>query len=84
MAKMKLSHLLAKVPSAEINILNISFELHDQLGWAIIEGELVVGGDSIETAINITIPVQVSMQEVSSWFDVVKVEGPARRRRKLK
>ena len=81
---MKLSHLLAKVPSAEMNILNTSFELHAQLGWAIIEGELVVGGDSIETAINITIPVQVSMQEVSSWFDVVKVDGPARRRRKIK
>lgn len=84
MAKMKLSHLLAKVPAAEINIMNISFELHDQLGWAIIEGELVVGNDSTETAISITIPVQVSMQEVLSWFDVVKVDGPARRRRKLK
>ena len=84
MANMKLSHLLAKVPAAEINILNISFELHDQLGWAIVEGELVVGPDSTETAINITIPVQVSLKEVSSWFDVVKVEAKPRRRRPLK
>ena len=80
MAKMKLSHLLAKVPAAEINIINISFELHDELGWAIIEGELVVGADSTETAINITIPVQVTPKEVSSWFDVVKVDSPRRRR----
>ena len=81
MAKMKLSHLLAKVPAAEINIINISFELHDQLGWAIIEGELVVGGDSTETAINITIPVQLSSKELGALFDVVKVEGATRRRR---
>jgi len=81
MAKMKLSHLLAKVPAAEINIINISFELHDQLGWAIIEGELVVGNDSTETAINITIPVQLTVKELSALFDVVKVEGAPRRRR---
>ena len=81
---MKLGHLLAKVPAAEIKILNISFELHDQLGWAIIEGELVVGADSTETAINITIPVQVSLKEVVGWFDVVKIAGSSRRRRTLK
>ena len=81
MAKMKLSHLLAKVPAAEIDIINISFELHDQLGWAIIEGELVVGGDSTETAVNITIPVQLTSKELSALFDVVKVEGNTRRRR---
>lgn len=80
----KLGQVLAKVPAAELKVLSISFELYDQLGWAIIEGELVVGKDSTETAINVTIPVQVTSKEVSSWFDVVRVDAPARRRRNLK
>jgi|3_EtaG_2_1085321.scaffolds.fasta_scaffold336333_2 hypothetical protein len=80
MAKMKLSHLLAKVPAAEVNITNISFELHDLLGWAIVECELVLGGGNSETGITLTIPVQVSTKEVAEWFDVVKVLGNSRRK----
>ena len=81
MAKIKLSHLLAKVPAAEVSITNISFELHGLLGWVIVECELVVGEETTESAISLTIPVQVSLKEVSSWFNVVKVEGNTRRRR---
>jgi len=81
MAKMKLSHLLAKVPAAEVNIINISFELHDLLGWVIVECELLMGDGSSESAITLTIPVQVSLKELNSWFDVVKVAGNTRRRR---
>jgi len=81
MAKMKLSHLLAKVPAAEVNITNISFELHELLGWAIVECELVMGDGGSESTITLTIPVQVSLKELNSWFDVVKVEGNTRRRR---
>ena len=81
MAKMKLSHLLAKVPAAEVNITNISFEMHELLGWAIVECELIVGEDSTESAISLTIPVQVSLKEIASWFNVVKVAGNTRRRR---
>ena len=81
MAKIKLSHLLAKVPAAEVNITNISFELHELLGWAIVECELVMADGGSENTITLTIPVQVSLKEVSSWFDVVRVEGNTRRRR---
>ena len=81
MSKIKLSQLLAKVPAAEVNITNISFELHSQLGWALVEGELVVGNDEVESAISITIPVMVTNKELSSLFNVVKVAGSPRRRR---
>lgn len=80
MAKMKLSHLLAKVPAAEVNIINISFELHELLGWAIVECELVMGDGKAESSLTLTIPVQVSLSELNSWFDVVKVAGGNRRR----
>ena len=82
MAKMKLSHLLAKVPAAEVTITNISFELHDLLGWAIVECELVLGEGGSESAITLTIPVQVSIKEVAGWFDVVKLDGNSRLRRR--
>ena len=82
MAKMKLSHLLAKVPAAEVTITNISFELHNLLGWAIVECELVMGDGGSENAITLTIPVQVSIKEVAGWFDVVKLEGNSRPRRR--
>ena len=84
MAKMKLSHLLAKVPAAEVTITNISFELHELLGWAIVECELVMGDGDTESCINLTIPVQVSLKEVASWFDVVKVDRNLRRRKPTK
>jgi len=81
MASIKLGHLLAKVPAAEVTIVNISFELYDLLGWAIVECELVMGDGDSESAVTLTIPVQVSPKEVSGWFDVVKVQGNTRRRR---
>ena len=81
MAKIKLSHLLAKVPAAEVKITNISFELHELLGWVIIECELLMGDGDTESAISLTLPVQVTLKEVSSWFNVVKIEGNTRRRR---
>lgn len=80
MAKMKLSHLLAKVPAAEVNITNISFELYDLLGWAIVECELVMGDGEAESSVTLTLPVHVSPKELHSWFDVVKVDGNTRRR----
>lgn len=79
----KFSNLLAKVPAAEFSITNISFELYDQLGWALVEGELCVGPNATETAISITIPIQVAPDEIQALFNVVKVES-ARRRRSLK
>lgn len=84
MANIKLGHLLAKVPTAEVKITNISFELHDLLGWAIVECELLVGSGSkaTESAISLTIPVQVTVSEINEWFDVVKSDSIIRRRRK--
>lgn len=80
MAKIKLSHLMAKVPAAKINLINLSFELHEQLGWVIAECELCMGDGDTESAITLTIPLQLSDKEILEMLSVTKVEGNTRRR----
>jgi hypothetical protein len=80
MAIIKLSHLMAKVPAAKVNILNLSFELHEQLGLVIVEAELMVGDKEPEPAANLIIPLQLSTKEIEELLSVTHVPGSTRRR----
>ena len=80
MTEIKLSQLLVKVPAAKVKVLNLSFELHETLGWVILEGELCVGDKETESIVNITIPLQLSDKDILGLLSVTQV--PSRRRRK--
>lgn len=82
MAKLKLSQLMAKVPAANLKVLNLSFELHETLGWVILEGELCVGEDATESLINISIPLTLSEKEILELLNVSKTAARNIRRKK--
>ena len=82
MAKLKLSQLMAKVPAANLKVLNLSFELHETLGWVILEGELCVGEDATESLINISIPLALSEKEILELLNVSKTTTRNIRRKK--
>jgi len=82
MAKLKLSQLMAKVPAANLKVLNLSFELHETLGWVILEGELCVGEDATESLINISIPLTLSEKEILELLNVSKTATRNIRRKK--
>lgn len=80
MAILKLSHLMAKVPAAKVSLLSLSFELHEQLGWVIAECELCVGDGDTESAVTLTIPLQLSDKEILEMLSVTRVAGNTRRK----
>ena len=82
--RIQLSQLLVKVPSAEIQINSVSMELWKATGWAIIEGEVVLGdGESTSSLTSVTIPVALSKKELLELFSVAQVEtAPTRARRR--
>ena len=81
MAIIKLSQLMAKVPAANLRVLNLSFELHETLGWVILEGELCVGEDASESLINITVPLALSEKEILELLNVSKTTRNVRRKK---
>ena len=81
MTTVNLSQVMAKVPSAKIKILSLSFELQDTLGWVILEGELCTGDDDSESLINVNIPLMLSDKEILELLNVVKTQMNIRRRK---
>ena len=77
---LNLSQLALKIPSAKIKVNSLSFELHEILGWVILEADICVGdGDEAESITSVTIPVMLSEKEVLELFSIKKVEGNTRR-----
>lgn len=66
-----LSALLTKVPSALLQVDNFSLELHEQTGWVILEGRIVVNSEGKTVSLTqITIPVELSPEELTNLFTV--------------
>ncbi len=73
------------MPSALVEIDNISMELHSTTGWCILEGHVVVNSEGEKVTLTaITIPVQLSNDDLKSLFSVSSSSTPSKRRRVLK
>ena len=80
-----LAKILPKVPSALVQVDNISMEMHSTTGWCIIEGYIVVNSEGEKvTLTTITIPVQLSADEILNLFSVSSKNTSSNRRRVLK
>lgn len=81
----ELAKLLPKVPSALVQIDNISMEMHAATGWCIIEGYVVVNSEGEKVSLTaITIPVQLSTEEIKNLFSVSSSTTSSKRRRVIK
>jgi|DEB0MinimDraft_4_1074332.scaffolds.fasta_scaffold53864_2 heptaprenylglyceryl phosphate synthase len=81
----ELSKILTKVPSALVSIDNLSMEFYSATGWVIIEGYIVVNSEGEKVTLTaVTIPVQLSKEDIKNLFSVTNNSLPSKRRRVLK
>ena len=81
--KIKLSQLVTKVPSAQVEITNLDMSLHEKTGLVNIEAVLLVGKEEVkQELLALQIPIQLSNAELLELFNVTKIAGNARRRLK--